>query len=174
MFCLLVLLLAAIISRSLQVVLYLTSPLPPSFSWYIYMSSLECKALCVIINFLVLWCFSLSSSIVHFKNSSEYLTSGTALVFPSLMRFLPQSLVLKSVLFSYFFSIIFACLIGVRFQYFHVLVIFLFSKTSDSFLFWQFYSFCYSSFSTFHYQDGTFSLPNSIPISWHYILIVCT
>ena len=45
---------------------------------------------------------------------------------------------------------------GVRFQYSQVLAIFLFSKRSDFFLVWQFYSFCYSSFSPFHYEHGTF------------------
>ena len=52
-------------------------------------------------------------------------------------------------------------------QFFH------FSECSDSFLNWQFYSFWFFSlfqlFSTAH-----FSMPNSIPISWRYILIVST
>ena len=45
---------------------------------------------------------------------------------------------------------------GVHFQYSQILEHFLFSKGSNSFLFWQFYTFCYSSFYTFHYEHGTF------------------
>ena len=44
---------------------------------------------------------------------------------------------------------------NVRFQYSHGFVIFLFSKRSDSFLIWQFNSFRYLSFSTFHYEHDT-------------------
>ena len=45
-------------------------------------------------------------------------------------------------------------------QYSQVLVIFLFSKYSDSFLIWQFYSYCYFSFSTFHNEHGIFFYAN--------------
>ena len=42
----------------------------------IYISSLECKTLYIVINLIVLWSTCLSSSFVHFRNGSEYLTSG--------------------------------------------------------------------------------------------------
>ena len=45
---------------------------------------------------------------------------------------------------------------GIHFQYSRVLEIFLFSKRSDSFLIWQFYSFCYLSFSAFYFKQSTF------------------
>ena len=51
-------------------------------------SSLGCKALCMVISFLVLWYICLSSSQVHFKNGPDYLTRRTAQVFISLIRFL--------------------------------------------------------------------------------------
>ena len=78
----------------------------------------------------------------------------------------------SEVLFSYFFlwSPLFY---GDRFQYSLVHVIFLFSKHSGSFLIWQFYSFCYFSSPFLLLAGHFFSLKNSIPISWLYILIVC-
>ena len=59
---------------------------------------LECKALCIVINFLVLWYICLSSSLLHFKDGPEYLTRRTAQEFIALMRFLLQRLVLNSFL----------------------------------------------------------------------------
>ena len=58
-----------------------------------------CKALSIIISFLVLWSNCLSS-LLTFENGPEYLPRGTAQIFISLMRFLLQSLVLKSFLYS--------------------------------------------------------------------------
>ena len=66
----------------------------------------------------------------------------------SLMRFPIQCLFsrrfhvrLKCFFFLFFFNLhLFG---GVRFRYFQVLIIFLFSDRSDDFLNWQFYSFCY-------------------------------
>ena len=40
-------------------------------------STIECKALCVVINLFFLWSISRSSCLVHFKNGPEYLTSFT-------------------------------------------------------------------------------------------------
>ena len=50
------------------------SPLPPSFlnTYGLSMSSLGCKAFCIVINFLVLWSICLSSFLIHFKNDPEY------------------------------------------------------------------------------------------------------
>ena len=157
----------------------LASPLPPSFlgTYNLPVSSLGCKALSIVIKFLVLRSICLSSSLVLFKNGPEYLTRRTAQVFIPLRKFLEQSLVSRSFLdrlrnsIRFFFSsFISACLVVPTSQ---VLVIFLFPKRSDSFLICQFYSTRYLSFSTFHYEYGTFFMPNSIPISWLYILIIC-
>ena len=57
------------------------------------MLSLGCKALCIMVNFLVLLSIFPSSSFVQFKKSSEYLTMMAAQVFISLIRFLRQNLV---------------------------------------------------------------------------------
>ena len=67
-----------------------SSPLPlSSFDTYsLLMSSLRCRALCMVISFLVLW---LSSSLVHFTKGPEYLTKVTAQVFILLIRFLLDS-----------------------------------------------------------------------------------
>ena len=54
------------------------------------------------------------------------------------------------ILFLFFFSHL-HLFDGVRFQYSHVLVSFLFSERSDFFLIWLFFSFCYLTFSAFHY-----------------------
>ena len=49
-------------------------------------------------NFFALWLICLGFSLTHFKNSPDYLTRGTAQVLISLMRFLPQNLILTSFL----------------------------------------------------------------------------
>ena len=126
---------------------------------------LRCKALYVVINFLVLWNFSLSFSLVHFKNSLEYLTRATLKVFIPLMRFLPQKFsgsFWNSLLFYFHF-----CLFhGVIFEYIQVFLIFLFSKSSDVFLIWQFYSFCCFSIPTFHCPHFIFLYPKFHSYIW--------
>ena len=53
----------------------LASPFPPFLDTYsLTMLSLGCKALGMVISFLVLCSICLSSSLVHFKNGPEYLT----------------------------------------------------------------------------------------------------
>ena len=122
------------------------------------MSSFECRALCIVINFLVLRTIFQTSSLVHFKIGPEYLTKETAQAFILLMKFLLQSLVLRNCFvllrYSYFFFL--HLLDGVCFQYSQVLVVFLFFKCSDSFLFSYFYSLGWFSFPTLHYEHGTF------------------
>ena len=49
--------------------------------------------LCIVISFLILWSIFWSYSLVHFKNSPEYLSWGTARVLIAVMRFLLCSLV---------------------------------------------------------------------------------
>ena len=53
----------------------LASLLRPFFldPYSLSMSFLGCNALCIVINFLVLWSICQSSSILNFKNGSEYL-----------------------------------------------------------------------------------------------------
>ena len=51
----------------------LTSPLRPSFLDTYSQSSLGCKAMYIVIKFLVLWLISLSSYLDHFKNVPEFL-----------------------------------------------------------------------------------------------------
>ena len=75
----------------------LASSLPPSFL-DTYSLSLGCNALCVVISFLVLWSICFSSSLVHFRNGPEYLTTGTDQVFIPLMRFRLESIVSSSFL----------------------------------------------------------------------------
>ena len=116
----------------------LATPLPPScFGTYsLSMSSPGCKAVCMVISFLVLRFICLSSSLVHFKNGPESLTRETVQVFIRLMKFLLCSLVLScfprspEILFCYFFFH-FHFFEGVRFQYSQVLVSYLFSKRFD-------------------------------------------
>ena len=69
----------------------LASPLPPSVlgTCSLPPSSLGCKALCIAMDFLVLWSICWSSSRIHFKIDPKYLTRGESPVFIPLMRFLP-------------------------------------------------------------------------------------
>ena len=62
------------------------------------MPSFGCKALCIVMSFLVLMSICGNSSLVHFKNGPEYITRRTAQVFIILMKFLLQSLVSRSFL----------------------------------------------------------------------------
>ena len=104
----------------------LANPLPLFFS-SLSVSSFRCKALCI--NFLVLWSICLSSSIVHLKNGSEYLTRRTAQAFFPLMRFLLQSLVswrfFICLRYTFlFFSFISTCLMILLLLLFYTLQIF--------------------------------------------------
>ena len=87
----------------------LVSPIPPSIfdTYNLLTSSLGCKALCMVISFLVLWSICLSSSLVHSKNTPEYLMRMTARVFIPLMRFLLFSLVSSSFLVPLRYSFLF-------------------------------------------------------------------
>ena len=76
------------------------------------------------------------------------------------MGFLLQNMVLKSFLFlSSLFD-------DVHFQYSEVLLNFLLSKSSDTFLIWQLYSFYCFSFPPFIISIADFWIPNSIFISF--------
>ena len=138
------------------------------------MSSLECKALCIVIIFLIYWSISLSSSLVPFKNGSEYLSSGTVQVFMLLMRFLLYSLVSRSLFVCSIhflniflsFLLVWLCLL----QIFPSICRFPFLQTFWLFpdlvvLFVLLSVFSIPSYGTFFYQ-------NSMLISSLYILIV--
>ena len=86
-----------------------------------------------------------------FKNGPDYLTRRIDQVFIPLIKFLLESFVFDNLArLKYFFRIF--SLICVCLEYSQVLVIFLFSKLSDSLLIWFF---GYFSFSPFHYEHGT-------------------
>ena len=89
----------------------LVSPLFPFFldTYSPSMSFLGCKAYCIVMSFLVLWSICWSSSLVHFKNSLEYLTNGTAQEFIHLIRYFTCCLVSSSllVLLRYLFLFLF-------------------------------------------------------------------
>ena len=172
-----VLLLAALITLSLLSLVWSSSPcivasmqsstlassLPPFFDTYsLSTSSYRCKALCIVINFLVLWSICLSSLFVYFKNDFEYLKRCTARLFIPLMRFLLQSMVSRSVHILQRCPLLFLFPLhprlfdGVSLYYPQILVTFLLSKRSNAFLIWQFYFFRCFSFSHFFYEHGTF------------------
>ena len=56
-------------------------------------TSIWCKVLWIVFNFLVLWTICLSSSLVYFKNGTKYLTRVTAKIVVPRMRFLLYILV---------------------------------------------------------------------------------
>ena len=135
------------------------------------MSSLGCKALSMVISFLIC-SICLSSSVVHFKNCLMYLTRVTAQVFTHFLRFLPYSL-FSSVFFllrqSSIFFFHFNLCDGVCFQY---------SKVFRSYLFTSFLIFFLDlvdlllqyCFLLFIINMAYFSKPNSITMSWLYTL----
>ena len=118
----------------------LASPLPSSLDTYsLSISSLGCKALCIVLSFLVFVSICWNSSLVHFKNGPKYLTRRTAQLFILFIRFLPYSFVSSSflILLRYFkkFFLFHLCLFdGVCLQYSLIFVIFFFSERSDFFL----------------------------------------
>ena len=109
---------------------------PSCFDTYnLSMSSFGCKTLCIIISFLILRFIYRSSFPIHFKNGPKYLIRQTVQVFIFFMRILLQNLVLRSFLVCLrytFFSFHLFLFDGVCFQYFQILVSFLFSKQSSS------------------------------------------
>ena len=100
-------------------------------------------SLCMVISFLILWSICLSSSRVYFKNSPEYLTRDTAQVFIPLIRFLLCSFVSINILVLQRYSFLFF---------------------SSPLVWWYQLPRCQSicTFLVF--------VPNSIPMSWLYIL----
>ena len=156
------------------------SPFPPFFpkTYNLSTSSLGCKALCMVISFLILWSICLSSSLLYFKKGFEYLTWGTALVFIPFIRFLLYSLLSSSFLvllrYSFFnFSFISTCLMVSasnipKYSYvsfsLNVLIFSRFTSSITSVM---------CRFPLFLISMAHFSIPNSIPVSWVYILTTC-
>ena len=94
----------------------------------------DCKALCLIMSFLVLR-FICWSSLVHFNKSPEYFTKDAAQVFIPLMKFLQYDLVFsffRGILLYLFFHL--RMFNGFRFQHSQRFVGFPFSERSDFFL----------------------------------------
>ena len=131
------------------------------------MICLGCKALCIIISFLVLGSICWSSSIVHFRNGPEYFTRRQVFIF--LMRFLLCSLVSSSFLvllrytfYFYFFHL--RLFDGVCFQYSQVLASFLFSEWSDFFSWFSTSTYLLISKSSSSFTNPLEIVP-SIPIT---------
>ena len=170
MFVLLILFLVAVISLpfrrcidALTLSSVLACPLPSFFvdAYSLSTSFLGYKALCLVMSFLILWSICWISTLVHFKNGTEYIRRDTCQVFIPLMTFLLCSLILNSflVLLGYSFFIFFIHLRlfdDVRLPYLPVYVRFLSSKRSDFSLIWQFYSFRHVSFFAFLYEHAKF------------------
>ena len=138
------------------------------------MSSFECKALCIIIDFLLFWSIWLSS--FHFKNGPEYFVKFIAQVIIPLMLFLWQNLVLRSylVLQKYSFHTFSLFLFyDVCFQFSVFLIIF-FIFPSVLMLSWFCSSVpCINSFLLFFpLSIAYFLVSNSSSMSWLHILIV--
>ena len=73
-------------------------PFLPLFMTHVFLLSFGFKPRCIVINFLVLWFIFLSSTIVYFKNGTEFLTEETVQVFIPLMMFLLLSVVSRNFL----------------------------------------------------------------------------
>ena len=144
-----------------------SSPPSTSFLW--------CNVLCMVISFLVLWSICLSSSLIHIKKVPEYLTGGTAQVFIPLIRFLQHSFVSSSflVLLRYsflIFSFISTCLMvsaSKMPKYLYVSF-----SPSVQILFW-FRSSILSIRCLLPLFMAHFSMSDSFPMLWLYILTAC-
>ena len=120
-----------------------------------FRSFLRCNALCFVMNFLVLWSISSTSSLVHLMNHPEHLTMWTAHVFTlwwefsHIVWFRVVLLLSWRILLYFFFHL--RMFDGVRFQ-FRKYLYFSFPRGFwFFFLIWLFYSFCHLSFSAFNY-----------------------
>ena len=104
----------------------LASPLPPSFldTYSLSMSSLGCKALSIVINFLALWFICLGFSLVYSKKGPEYLSRETTQVFIPLMRFLRQSLASRSFLVRLRFTFYFFLHLCLLADYYYIIILF--------------------------------------------------
>ena len=157
----------------------LASSLPPScFDAYsLSTSSLRCNALFWVISFLVLRSICLNSSWVHFKKRPEYLTRETAQVFIALIKYLLHSFVSSSFLVllrypSLIFSFISSCLMVSAFKMPKYLYASFSPIVQILSWFWSFYYIRQVSLPLFITCMAQFYTPNSISMSWLYILTV--
>ena len=158
----------------------LARPLSPSFleTYSPSTSSMGCNALSIVISFLVLWSIYLSSALVHLWKGPEYLTSGTAQVFIPLIRFLDESFVSDSFLILLIYScwilpfistflIVSASRMPNYLQvsiFVSVLILPWFGSSIPAVI-------CH--LPLFITSISHFAMPNSISISWLYILTAC-
>ena len=141
------------------------------------MSFLRCKALCLVINFLVFWTIYPSSFLVNFKKGVEYFTRGAVQVLIPLIRFIFQSMVSGN----------FLVLQRNTFLKFSLIFVWRYSLPVFSSI-WNIYSLRAFRFFPyvavpflplvlfFHFsltELCNFSMQKSIPIFWRYILNVC-
>ena len=127
----------------------LASPLLPSFLDTYSLCHFGCKTLCIIFDFCDLWSICLGSFLVHFKNCLVYLTRGTYLRVDSTDKISTTELGFEK--YSRSFAVLFLTFSFnfFLFEYFQILEIFFFSKSSDVFLIWNFDSFRCLSFPLF-------------------------
>ena len=135
----------------------LTRPLLPFFldTYSLSMSSLECKALCTIIIFLIIWSICVHSSLFYFKNSPEYLTIAFWWDFCSWPWVWEAFSFFWGTIFLFFqsYPLVWWCPLPIISN---SVVIFLLSKRFNVFLILLFYSFRCFSFPTFPYEYGIF------------------
>ena len=131
-----------------------------------------------LIYFLVLWSIYVSSSLLHFRKVLEYLTWRTAQVFIPLIRFRLNSFISSSflVLLRYSFwicSFISTYLMGSASK----MPKYLYICFCPSVLIWSWFGSSIPSvicrLPLFITSMAHFSMPNSIPMSWLYILTAC-
>ena len=109
--------------------LMLASPLSPFLDTYnLPTLSLGCNALCIVISFLVLWSICLSS-LIHFKNSPEYLMMGDSPGIYSFDKVSAIKFLSRVAVLNFFFHLL--LIDSVNTQYPQVFVGFLFSGRSS-------------------------------------------
>ena len=144
-------------------------------SYCISISFPRWKASCVVISFLVLLSISLCSYLVHFKNCPEYLTKGTVQVSIPFIGFLLFSWVSRSFLvllgYSFFLILLFLLIWRCLLPIFPNICSFPFLRAFTFFIDLVVLFLPAYVISRFSLVD--FSMKNSIPMSWVYILTAC-
>ena len=152
----------------------LLNPLPPSFLGPYSLSTLSLgyKVLYIAMSFLVLWSTCLTSFLVYFPN---ILRRG--LSWCSFLLWSSWHIVWIRVVFSFpwdtLFLKFFHLFDGAHFQYSRAFVGFLFSGRSDFSWFSSSIPSVMCCFPLFIITMPHFSMPNSIPLLWLYILTTC-
>ena len=120
---------------------------PLSFYTYsLWMLSLRCKALWIVISILDFWSICWSSFFVYFKNGNKYLKWDFFSEFAYLKLSYSSEVLFSNHLFSH------SLIDCVRFKYLLVHVVFLFSKRPNAFLVWQFIFLRYFPSPSFYYE----------------------